>query len=359
MSPWEEAPKFDEIPAVDYITRRQQLKLKDEKSEEKGKKGRGKGKAKAKRGKALQDDDDEHADEAGEPSSAVDAKPPASEPPAKRPRAAKSLAKKPVAVVPETVESKKDVEGDVQPDTTEVVDAGKPKRTRKAKVVPVESGGTADAPVPKKRARRAKAAVEPEVPAEASSEKPEPAVAVEAEEGEKGEKCEGEEGKEAVAEEVKPSAKRKAKAAAKCKAGAKAKAKAKGAGGRRAFVSAEDPELGSEVLAGDLLPDRDAFFDMVVKDVLECLETCKAAGTLDTKGKHDHEHACDTFELRDGLTWNTYWSRKAAGLKLENKQINYFSRETPCCGTNIVLLKHWVRISSICFVQLAVQLLGS
>ena len=145
-----------------------------------------------------------------------------------------------------------------------------------------------------------------------------------------------------VEEKVKGTAKAKAKA----KGAAKGKAKAKA--GAKKFVSEgdEDPEDPEDPI-GDMGGDRDAFHEMVVKDVLKCLETCKAAGCTHVKGKHDHTQAHESYELKDDLSWNIYWSRNAASVKKGKQQICYFSRPSPCCGTNIVLARHWVRISVV------------
>jgi hypothetical protein len=155
------------------------------------------------------------------------------------------------------------------------------------------------------------------------------------------------EAKEAVLPKAKGRAKAKAKAGAakaKAKAGvvkATGKAKAKAGAGKRAFVRDDDPS-GDPLPPSSDFPDRDAFHEMVVQDVLKCLRTCEGAGTLNVKGRHAHAHDHDEFEMRDGLAWNIYWSRKCASVKKGKQQVNYFSRSTPCCGTNIVLARHWV-----------------
>ena len=92
----------------------------------------------------------------------------------------------------------------------------------------------------------------------------------------------------------------------------------------------------------DNLPDPDNFRAEATQAVLQCLHDCKAAGTLGTKGKHCHNTI--QLDIRDDLSNNHYWKRGAAGVKVKetNSQICYFSRESPCNGTNIALVHFWV-----------------
>ena len=84
--------------------------------------------------------------------------------------------------------------------------------------------------------------------------------------------------------------------------------------------------------------------------VLDCLSLCKEAGTLGTKGKH--QHPMPAVDLGDNLVLSTYWTRPASGVKVKRdgekqQQIAYFSRPTPCCGTNIALVALWVFSSDV------------
>jgi len=124
----------------------------------------------------------------------------------------------------------------------------------------------------------------------------------------------------------------------------KSKAAAKPAPKRRGRVPrkvTEEAEGVGEDLA-DNLPDPDNFREEATKAVLQCLHDCKAAGTLGTKCKHAHNTM--QLDLQDDLGNDHYWKRGAAGVKIKatNSQICYFSRSSPCNGTNIALLHFWV-----------------
>ena len=90
------------------------------------------------------------------------------------------------------------------------------------------------------------------------------------------------------------------------------------------------------------LPDPDNFREEATQAVLQCLHDCKAAGTLGTKCKHDHNTL--EIDIQDDLQKDHYWKRLAGGVKLKatKSQIVYFSRPTPCNGTNIALVAFWV-----------------
>ena len=124
----------------------------------------------------------------------------------------------------------------------------------------------------------------------------------------------------------------------------KSKAAAKPAPKRRGRVPrkvTEEAEGVGEDLA-DNLPDPDNFREEATKAVLQCLHDCKAAGTLGTKCKHAHNTM--QLDLQDDLGNDHYWKRGAAGVKIKatNSQSCYFSRSSPCNGTNIALLHFWV-----------------
>ena len=86
----------------------------------------------------------------------------------------------------------------------------------------------------------------------------------------------------------------------------------------------------------------------VTKEVLSCLKTCQQAGEMMAKGKHQHALPEVGLVGEDNLQLSVYWSRKSVGLKKWDKKANkwnqvvYFSRDSPCCGTNLVLAKYWV-----------------
>ena len=160
-----------------------------------------------------------------------------------------------------------------------------------------------------------------------------------------------------------PRAKAKAKAKAagkgagkrksKKNAEPKGKAKAKAKGGRRNRGNNE--EKSGEVDAADAASAFarrsqetsevvESLREKVALEVRDCLKLCEASGEFCVKGKHQHEMA--QIDVGDGLQLSIYWSRNAVGLKKEIDgkwtQVCYFSRTSPCCGTNIILAKYWV-----------------
>lgn len=158
---------------------------------------------------------------------------------------------------------------------------------------------------------------------------------------------------------AKAKAKAKGKAAAKAKAESKkktkpkGKAKAKAKGGKRARGDNGEGCGEVEVVdAASAYARRSQESDEIVEslrekvalEVQDCLKRCEASGELCVKGKHQHEQA--EIKVGDGLQLSIYWSRNAVGLKKEINgkmaQVCYFSRTSPCCGTNIILAKYWV-----------------
>ena len=185
-----------------------------------------------------------------------------------------------------------------------------------------------------------------------------------------------------------PKVSAKAKATPKSKAKAKARARGSGSSGsggpqNRQFVNLEAPvpglpdvravgdvphdmhplpslavnpganpnplNPGAQDPNGDLV-DPDSFRSYAIKEILQCLRACNEVGTLNTKGKHEHQYEPLSYDLGE-RRWSVYWTRKAAGVKeLRDKrwtELVYFSRQTPCCGTNLVLAKVWVRTSLV------------
>lgn len=169
---------------------------------------------------------------------------------------------------------------------------------------------------------------------------------------------------------------KQAKAKATPKSKAKASARSSGSGGpqNRQFVPeapvrdvpdmpdtppvaavAANPNHGQDP-NGNLV-DPDGLRSHAIKEILQCLRACCEVGTLNTKGKHEHQYEPLNYDLGE-RRWSVYWSRKAAGVKeLRDKkwaELVYFSRQTPCCGTNLVLAKIWVRPSLVffCFLGL-------
>eukprot|EP00435_Cladocopium_sp_Y103_P044436 s523_g12.t1 len=145
-----------------------------------------------------------------------------------------------------------------------------------------------------------------------------------------------------------PKGKAKAKATPKSKAKAKAKARARGSGSagsggpqNRQFVNAEPsvPEVPVPVIGANPNPgpqdpnvdlvDADTLRSRTIEEVLQCLRCCHEVGTLNTKGKHEHQYEPLNYDLGE-RRWSVYWSRKAAGVKeMRDKkwtELVYFSR---------------------------------
>ena len=159
--------------------------------------------------------------------------------------------------------------------------------------------------------------------------------------------------------EAEPAPKRAAKAKAKSKAKAKAKGAAKGAAKpkakakARAMVFVGDGDEGGlpEV---EVPQDLEMLRETVVQEIVQCLECCKEVGCLGAKGRHGHGYAAMPEDMEENLLQlSAYWTRNAVGIKqlqgLKYAQICYLSRPTPCCGTNMILAKHWVWVSSFLF----------
>ena len=199
------------------------------------------------------------------------------------------------------------------------------------------------------------------------SEEQEPEVEVEAEPKAKakakarGKKSEDQEPDMEV--EAEPKAKAKAKARGKksedqeqdmqVEAEPKAKAKAKGKRGPKGkrLVPEDDPSLcegsGSNADLGD--PADDAFRGHVEQEILECFRACKASPEFGQKGKHTHTEP--EIDLRDDLQLSVYWSRNAVGIKHRGRnagaQFCYFSRESVCSCSNLILMKYWAGSSGV------------
>ena len=214
-----------------------------------------------------------------------------------------------------------------RPEPPEVEQPAQVKRKRKDRTEP--SSGSAAVPKAKAKAKaKSKAAGKPKAKAGAKAK-------AQTQTESKAEKAAG-----------KATAKAKAKAKAKAQAKGKGKGKARGRGKRAAEVSGEDGEH-----EGPAMPEPETFPDLedmraeVTKEVLTCLKTCDQAGELQAKGKHNHQlpEVC-----AENLQLSVYWSRNSVGLKKWDtkakkwNQCVYFSRDSPCCGTNLVLAKHWV-----------------
>ena len=136
---------------------------------------------------------------------------------------------------------------------------------------------------------------------------------------------------------------RRRKERAKAKGKAKGKAKAKARAGRNDDQESRslDPSLN--------LADPEHARESATNLILGCLEKCQAAGTLGCKGRHSHEYR--PIEMGTDLQLCIYWSRNAAAVKRkkDDVHIGYFSRTTPCNGTNIILMEHWVLlVSNLC-----------
>ena len=163
--------------------------------------------------------------------------------------------------------------------------------------------------------------------------------------------------------EAEPKAKAKAKARGKksedqeqdmqVEAEPKAKAKAKGKRGPKGkrLVPEDDPSLcegsGSNADLGD--PADDAFRGHVEQEILECFRACKASPEFGQKGKHTHTEP--EIDLRDDLQLSVYWSRNAVGIKHRGRnagaQFCYFSRESVCSCSNLILMKYWAGSSGV------------
>ena len=102
---------------------------------------------------------------------------------------------------------------------------------------------------------------------------------------------------------------------------------------------------------GQKVPDPNNLFGQAHAEILACLRRCQESGSFGQKGKHDHD--MPTVETGDDLQLSTYWSRNCVGIKVKDAkgkfthQVCYFSRSTGCCATNLVLAKHWVRLSTL------------
>ena len=163
--------------------------------------------------------------------------------------------------------------------------------------------------------------------------------------------------------EAEPKAKAKAKARGKksedqeqdmqVEAEPKAKAKAKGKRGPKGkrLVPEDDPSLcegsGSNADLGD--PADDAFRGHVEQEILECFRACKASPEFGQKEKHTHTEP--EIDLRDDLQLSVYWSRNAVGIKHRGRnagaQFCYFSRESVCSCSNLILMKYWAGSSGV------------
>ena len=63
------------------------------------------------------------------------------------------------------------------------------------------------------------------------------------------------------------------------------------------------------------------------------------------KEKHDHNHVM--IDVQDDLSNSIHWKGTKAGTRLKDgskagTQICFFSRDTPCNGTNVALVSIWV-----------------
>ena len=80
------------------------------------------------------------------------------------------------------------------------------------------------------------------------------------------------------------------------------------------------------------------------QEILNSLNMCWKAGEIDMKGKH--KHAALDFDGKNELSLSVYWGRGAVGVKRKvngkDSQVCYFSKNTHCCNTNIVLARLWV-----------------
>jgi hypothetical protein len=92
------------------------------------------------------------------------------------------------------------------------------------------------------------------------------------------------------------------------------------------------------------LPDPESWRAEAKEKVLQTLKDCKECGTLGRKEKHDHNHVL--IDVQGDLSNSIHWKASRAGTRLKegNKagtQICFFSRETPCNGTNVALVAIW------------------
>ena len=117
------------------------------------------------------------------------------------------------------------------------------------------------------------------------------------------------------------------------------KAKAKGAAKAKAKPN---PKPSGSSAPSDHDGDQHASLRTEIHDCLRCCEE------HDSTGKHQHDVAS---LLHDNAQLSTYWTRGAVGVKVREsvseawKQVAYFSRQTPCVGTNCIIAKKWVYIS--------------
>ena len=91
--------------------------------------------------------------------------------------------------------------------------------------------------------------------------------------------------------------------------------------------------------------------ELLVQDILKCLQMCKSCGECGKKGKHTHAIPKLDMDGAHHFQLSVYWSRNAVGIKARQNnvttgQVAYFAKETPCCATNILLATMWAGSST-------------
>lgn len=255
------------------------------------------------------------------------------------------------------------VEENEEPVKDKEVGTEEPKakmRRCKSKVFAKEAGketSEADVPdvsAPKRAPRKKSTTLEP------TSGSAEPAASTEALEPSKAKakaKAKVKARAKAKAQAAAPEAKGKAKSKPKSKAKAKARSKQHGVAANAEQEGEEQEDEAGDAAMMDAIRQREAseanpyesLREQITLEVKACLQLCKDSGDYCAKGKHSHAHPEIDCGDDGELQLSTYWSRNAVGIKkmINGKpaQISYFSRTSPCTGTNLLLAKYWVHNS--------------